>query len=158
MYRAQGDLARATHHYGESLALYRALDHPAGIAALLHNLGQVRLEQGDPAAATLFSAGLSLLRDLEEKRLIGLGLAGLAAALAARGQAPRAARLFGAAESVLETQGRGLEPADRLVFLRQRAVVREQLDQASWAAAWEAGRVLPLAAAVTEALDAAPPG
>jgi hypothetical protein len=72
--------------------------------------------------------------------------------LAADGTRPEAAaRLLGAAESLREVGGLALEPAHRRKYERSVARAQADLGAAAFAAAWAAGRALPLEQAITEA-------
>jgi hypothetical protein len=62
-----------------------------------------------------------------------------------------AVRLLGAAEALREAGGRELEPADRVKHDRYVARAKADLGAAAFAAAWAAGRALPLEQAITEA-------
>ena len=76
---------------------------------------------------------------------------------ATRGQpatAERAARLFGAAEGLLEATGGGLAAADEAERDRYVALTREQLDESAFGAAWAEGRAMTMEQAVAYALDA----
>ena len=55
----QGDSATARGYLDESVALWRTVADPAGLAEALHVLGHVRFDQGDyPASRDLFAEGL----------------------------------------------------------------------------------------------------
>jgi non-specific serine/threonine protein kinase len=59
--RYQGDYAAATHLIGESLAIWRRLEHTQGVADALSNLGYVMLHQGDyTAARAMYEESLAL--------------------------------------------------------------------------------------------------
>jgi hypothetical protein len=69
------------------------------------------------------------------------------------GDVERAARLWGAAEALREAIGAPLPPNltpyhDGLV-----AAIRAGADEEAWAAAWAAGRALPLEEAIAAALE-----
>ncbi|HWE63591.1 MAG TPA: hypothetical protein VHB98_17905 [Chloroflexota bacterium] len=83
---------------------------------------------------------------------------GLAVVAAAIGQPLRAARLFGAAEAVRETIGRPVEIEDRAVHERTIPAVCDALGEEECAAAWAAGRAIPLEQVIAEALGDAPGG
>ncbi|WP_344618231.1 diguanylate cyclase [Dactylosporangium salmoneum] len=90
-----GDHAAATAHFGESLAVWRELDVPQGVAASLGNLSKVALSRGDDAAAERYArecleleraAGntrgiLLALECVGQARLLGGDVAGARAAL-----------------------------------------------------------------------------
>ena len=81
-------------------------------------------------------------------------LNGLAGVALDRGRPERAARLLGAATALAEATGVViLERVDREQAERDVAGARVALGEAAFAAAWDTGRGLPLAAALTEALS-----
>jgi DNA-binding NarL/FixJ family response regulator len=71
------------------------------------------------------------------------------------GNVEQAARLFGAAATLLEASDTAMWPLDRVGYESSLAAARAQLGEASFAAAWEAGRALPLEQAIAEATLAA---
>ncbi len=68
-------------------------------------------------------------------------------------QPGRAARLFSAAEALLDAIGAHLEPADRVEFDRNVTAARAQLDEVAFAAAWAEGRTMNLEQAIAYALE-----
>jgi DNA-binding NarL/FixJ family response regulator len=91
-------------------------------------------------------------------------LEGFARLAAAEDQPERALRLAGAAAALREAMGTPLPPFWAADLERSLEPARQALSAEAWAAAWAAGRAMPLAHAVTEALAielpvaAAPPG
>jgi hypothetical protein len=83
-------------------------------------------------------------------------LEGLGAVARARGAMTIAAHLWGAAEALRERVGAPHAPADRVRYDRELAAARLQCDASAWAAAWAAGRALPLEQAITIAIAIAP--
>ncbi|HEU5099031.1 MAG TPA: LuxR C-terminal-related transcriptional regulator, partial [Roseiflexaceae bacterium] len=161
---AQREMARALAYFEEALAFFRqvgSLPNVGGVAQTLLELGRVALTQGDDTrAAECFAESLGLHRELENLRDTAYCVEGLAGVAGAWRQASRAARLFGAAEALREVAGIPLPPVLRADYERDIATVHAQLDEASFAAAWAAGRALPLEQAIAEALrvaSAAPP-
>ena len=145
------DVAQLQGNYGwaeillnEALALYRKLGHALGLAWTLINLGDVVLYQSDALRAhALYVDSLALFRELEHKYGIWQCLLGFAGATSAVGQAVRAARLGGAAEALAElwnTSIDNLPSEDRRLYDRTIATIHAQLDEATFAAAWAAGR------------------
>ncbi|HET7077557.1 MAG TPA: tetratricopeptide repeat protein [Chloroflexia bacterium] len=151
--RAQGDYARAVELFSDSLALQREIDNKTSIGVLLANLGFATYDQGDLArAGALFRESLALLRALGHRIAMIDGLAGLAAIATRQADPLRAARLFGAAEALAGAIGYTMEPADRAWYDRQVAALRATAPPAQVAAAWAAGRDLPLDQVLAEAL------
>lgn len=151
--RVEGDYAAARSFYEESLASRRKLADQRGMAVSLYNLGQVAHHQGDVRqAATYFKESLTMSQELRDKRGVADGLVGLAGVAGNTGQLERAARLFGAAETLYEDSVIRLEYSDQVEYDRNVAIVRTQLDEATFAAAWTAGRAMMLEQAVDYAL------
>jgi len=73
---------------------------------------------------------------------------------AAQGRPGRAARLFGAAEALLQDVGAPMSPSNVADYERSVAAARAELDQATFEAAWAEGRMMPLEAAIELALEA----
>ncbi len=72
--RAQTDFSSARAHVEESLAIERADGNPEGIAAALHELGNLDDDQGDrESARSHFEEGLAIRRELGDRR----GVSGL---------------------------------------------------------------------------------
>ncbi|HEX9373857.1 MAG TPA: LuxR family transcriptional regulator, partial [Roseiflexaceae bacterium] len=143
--------------YHESLDLFRDQGSPLGTAEVLLDLGRAAHHQGDSARAlALYQESLALLDELGGTHMIAICLERLAGLLGARGEPERAARLFGAAESLRESLVSPLRPVHRADYERDLAAARARLDPAAWAAAWEAGRVVSSEQAIAEARRAAP--
>jgi predicted ATPase/class 3 adenylate cyclase len=146
----QGDLDKAHSLLMESLSLFRTMRHTAAIATVLNHLGGVALRQGDlDKAHSLLMESLALFQGLGQKRNIALCLASMARVAIMERQPAQAARLLGAVEGLLTDIGAILPPADRADYDRDAVAVRAQLDPATFASAWEAGRAMPLEQART---------
>jgi non-specific serine/threonine protein kinase len=151
--RAEGARAEARRCCAEALGIRRALGDKRGVALVLHDLGALAAEEADaPQAAAHFREGLALFRDVGDRHGVAWCLTGLAG-VAAAGAPARAARLFGAATPWLPCAATVVHPADPAA--RERAVdaVRARLGGAAFAAAWDAGRAMPLEEAVAYALE-----
>ena len=134
---AQGEGERARALYEEALALRRALGDRRGSGIVLGNLGGLAPQQGDlPRAERLFAEGLEEFRHLGEPRHIAWLLNNLAV-------------------EAMAGVGIASGPAAASDYERIVATARGQLGDEAFAAAWEAGRALPLEEAVAEALAAA---
>jgi DNA-binding CsgD family transcriptional regulator len=77
-----------------------------------------------------------------------LGLAGVAAS---ERQAERSARLFGAGQSLMQSIGGSLDPADRAEYDRSLAGARAHLDEAAWQKSYAEGQALTLDEAIAYA-------
>lgn len=71
------------------------------------------------------------------------------------GKPEQAARLFGAVESLVESIGMAgrMNPSDQKEFDDYVTIVRAQLDDASFAAAWAEGRAMTMEQAIAYALE-----
>ena len=157
--RSRGDYQQALERYEASLPVVRELGDQLGLSTVLMNLGATNRALGDLDRATaLYRETLAIQRTMGDVWAVGCTLYGLAGVALDRGHAEQAARLLGAAVALAERVGMVLDPVDQNQADRDVAAVRAEL-AAAFAAAWEAGRALPLDTAVAEALavgDASP--
>jgi predicted ATPase/DNA-binding SARP family transcriptional activator len=165
--RDRGDLDAVLAFHGERLPIARELGNASGVAESLYYLGLVARARGDESrAGTLWSESLAISQGLGDNRRIAECLEGFASlavpssprephagelasdAPRATGDrtatAERAARLFGVATALRERARIPLEARDQPGHDRQLAAVRAILDAASFTAAWEEGRAMPL--------------
>ncbi|MHB8578121.1 MAG: LuxR C-terminal-related transcriptional regulator, partial [Dehalococcoidia bacterium] len=151
--RGRGEDTAATACYEESLTLLRRHNLAGTVPSLLHNLGWLALRgRGARRALDLFRESMALFQNQGDRRGIAECLDGLAGAMGALRQPERAARLFGTAEGLREAIGAEQTPVNAADYARSLAVARDQLDAAAFAAAWAAGRALPLEQAIEEFL------
>jgi tetratricopeptide (TPR) repeat protein len=151
----RGEPAQAEPLLTESLALFRGQANEFGCQRALISLGHTARAQGQLARATACYQESFRVRRSTDADQAANALEGLAAAIGAQGQAERAAQLFGVGESWRELSGTPLPPVQRAGYERDVAAVRAQLNAASFAVAWAAGRKLTLEQAVAEALKIA---
>jgi non-specific serine/threonine protein kinase len=154
----QGDLGRAAALFDEALQAFRAFDNPWYTGVALASLARIARARGDYAgAAALYAESLTLRWErVGDKMGIAGSLRGLASIAALTGHAERAARLYGAAEALRESVGASV-PRQHALSARALAKAKADLGEPAFAASWLAGRTMPLAEAVAEAL-AAPEG
>jgi predicted ATPase/class 3 adenylate cyclase/Tfp pilus assembly protein PilF len=151
---SQGDYPRAAAYYDESLARYQEIGDQSSIALSFCDQGYLALDQGDEArAAALLARSLALSREIGETGLIAYCLRGLGGVAMAQGQPERGARLLSAAEALFDAYGHAMNPTARDRHDREVTTAREQLGEAAFAAAWEAGRGMPLEQVIAYALD-----
>ena len=91
--------------------------------------------------------------ELGTKYYVGLSLACLSGPVAMQGRPEQGAILLGASESVLQTMGAKLQPADQIEVDRYLVAIREQLDGRSFEKALAEGRGMSFEQAVSFALD-----
>jgi len=154
LWRLVGAYERARDAYEECLALRRQVGDKQRAATAMSNLSYVAMHQGDYVrAAALLREGLTMTVELNYKHTFGLGLAMLAGPVAASGQPERAARLFGASESILQDLGAILQPADKIEIDRYLDDVRAQLNEKTFEKAQAEGRAMSFEGAIALALD-----
>src|SRR5262249_604124 len=111
-----------------------------------------RIEGDIGRAAMLYRESLALSWGQKDRRRIAPALAGLAGVAAAWGQRDQAARLFGATAVLIEAIGViALFPFAQEAHDAGITAVRTALSEAAFAAAYAAGRSMPLGEAVAEA-------
>jgi predicted ATPase/DNA-binding SARP family transcriptional activator len=149
-----GDTAGATAALLEAEPLWSAAGQPYGHSMTLGRLSLAALHQDDlPAAAALARRSIEVLRRAPDLWLAGRGLHLVAAVLARQGDALRAARMLGAAESLRERTGAVVLAFEREVFNAAVHAVRSAADEQACRAAWEEGRGMDLEAVLDSALE-----
>jgi hypothetical protein len=110
--------------------------------------------KGDIARAKiLLQASLTLSQTLGYKEGVAEALESLGAVAGGQGRSERALRLWASAEALYEAIGKTYSPTDDPRNERTLRTLRVQLSDGAFAAAWAAGRALPLEQAIAEALD-----
>lgn len=153
--RAEGNYEIARKYYAEALELARQDGREFAIAATSGNAGYVALYDGDlDHARALFDESLALGQKLDDKMTIAFALLGFAGLATAENQPHLAIRLLAVADTRFSTDGdkRTVNPADVAEFKRQYSMALEQLDDATFEAAWEEGRRMTMEQAVEHAL------
>jgi non-specific serine/threonine protein kinase len=150
--RQDRETARA--RFTEALAVAQAGGWSVPISWALEALGTCAREEGDLQRATsLFAEALTISRD-QGTATNCLNSLGYVAAVT--GRAEQAVRLFGAGAATWERIGGGTRASHQQARLDESiAPARAQLTADAFAAAWAAGRELPLADAIAEALTVA---
>jgi DNA-binding CsgD family transcriptional regulator len=152
----EGDLDSAVSQLEESLALSRELGDLRTVSQSLFTLGMVELARDDlDRGAALLDEGARMTGELGY-RIGGVYYVwGLGKVSAMRGRPPRVAKLWGAAEALREDMGMSLSYFDLAAsgYEQDLAAVRSTLGEASFEAAWAAGRAMSLERAVEYALE-----
>ncbi len=90
-------------------------------------------------AEALHEESLVLCRELGDKLIGSESLEGLACSAGAKGEAERAARLFGAAEALREAVGYQQTPRERSLREPYLAAARSRVGKAAWTASMGGG-------------------
>jgi hypothetical protein len=94
----------------------------------------------DTRAASLCRESLAFSSKLDHKSHIAFCLTVLAGVIQATEGAARAARLFGVAETLLESLDAVLDPAGTLEYQDNLAATRAQMSQHAFVEAWQEGK------------------
>ena len=120
----------------------------------LSGAGNLARNQGDYAAArALYEESLTLFRQLGDQRGIAESLEGMAGVASGLNQMERAAQLWGAAASLRETIGCLRSTAEQGEADKRVSSGRTALGEATFTAAWDAGRAMTWEQAVGFALS-----
>jgi predicted ATPase/DNA-binding SARP family transcriptional activator/DNA-binding CsgD family transcriptional regulator len=143
------DFEQAAALYEESLGLARETRDKLGLILALWLGMLASLGQGDHRQVkALCKESLDLARQVGYTHGITFILHVLAASAGSQGPPVRSARLWGAAESLLDNLGGSLGPAERHFYGPYIAAARAQMDHRAWEAAWAEGRAMSLEEAV----------
>jgi predicted ATPase/DNA-binding SARP family transcriptional activator len=149
----QGETGKPRQLLEEALQIQHEIDHRPGIAAALYLLGRVALrDRRWNEARERFQQSLRLRHELGEPAGVADCLEALAGLDGASGAAPRAARLFGAAQALREALGVPVRSSLQADYEAWVASARDRIDAARWAAAWAEGSGWDLEQAVAAAL------
>jgi predicted ATPase/DNA-binding SARP family transcriptional activator/DNA-binding CsgD family transcriptional regulator len=154
----ESDHEETRRRWKQALGIYRELGDIWGLTRCLPSLGMITLSHRDvDEAAGYFEEGLAMERDIRYKTVIFFHFMGLSAIAAVRGQARRAAKLYGATEKLRESEGFSLATvaSSGYDYEGYLALVRAGLDATTFEAAWNEGRALSIEEAIEYALSAA---
>ncbi len=157
---SQGDLQRAEADHEEALELFRETGDLLGVCMCTSNLGLTALARADyERARALLEENLHITRELDHRVSAHYSFFGLAGVAARRNLPARAAKLWGAAETLRETSGLYLTPLARaaLDYDRDQAAARAELGEAAWEAAWAEGKAMTHQEAIEYALGTVEP-
>ena len=148
------DYARSNTLLEESLVVFKDSGDSRGVAEALLELGRVAHAQGyDARALALCRESLALSRKLANKSLIAFCLTTMAGVIQAVGDAVQAARLFGAAEMLLESLDAVLDPGGSLEYDSDLAAARTELGESAFEEARAEGQAMTFEQAVAYALS-----
>jgi predicted ATPase len=152
IYEGLGDRRRARALYENNLRRARATHNERIEASTLGVLATIALEEGRVGdAASMLKASLRIHSGLGDFLDTAVDLCRFAVVLARQGKAVTAARLLASLEALGDEIGLRRQTVEDLSE-ETLAIVREQVDEAAFAEAWEQGRTLTVAEAVTLAL------
>jgi non-specific serine/threonine protein kinase len=143
----------AIRHFEQSVALARSEGYRETTALPLMMLGIVYARQGEyQRSMSYLHESLRAYQDVGEVTGVAGCLEALGGVALGRGDATRAARLFGGAAILAGLHTVESEPQTQRMRERTLAAIRRTLGESAFAAAWAEGRALSLDAAVALAL------
>jgi predicted ATPase/DNA-binding SARP family transcriptional activator/DNA-binding CsgD family transcriptional regulator len=154
-YLLEGDHERATALNEEAAELYRQRASKGGLLYALDILGWAALVREDhERAKALHEENLVLCKEIGDKFIGSSSVEGLACYAASRGEAQRAARLFGTAATLREAMGYHQPPRERAMEEPYLAAARSRLSEVEWETAFAKGQAMSFEEAVEYALSA----
>ena len=151
---SQGDLGRAARLTEEGVALVRELGARVDVALGLCNLGWIALLQDELGrAADHYRESLSLSWDIGLTPLVQSALEGCACLAGTQGEATRAVRLWGAAQTLHEARGIPRDDDFLAEADARLSAVRLGMGEEKWEEAWRKGRIMTLDEAVSYAVE-----
>ncbi len=154
--RCAGNDARALTLFDDALTIFRERGHRANYAWALHNLAHMNLRAHDWRKANAsFKEALVIRQKNHYAYGIASELIGLASVNMQSGDLARAARLFGAGQTVLYASHSHLAPADAIDCAGDLSALRDALGEDAFASELAVGSALTLEQALTEALNGA---
>jgi predicted ATPase/class 3 adenylate cyclase len=148
-----GDRERARALYEDVVVRARATSDERMEAMSLERLAQIAVDDGlVPEAVSMLKDSLRIYRDLGSPAMIADGLTRLAWALAAEGGAETAAQILSSSDGLYEEIG-VVRPWVASMTKETLITIHAQLDEPSFADAWERGSRLAVDEAITLALD-----
>jgi predicted ATPase/DNA-binding CsgD family transcriptional regulator/Flp pilus assembly protein TadD len=150
-----GDPEQATELLEESLALFRDIGDNSNVAIGLMYSALAALTRGDhERVQALSEESLKLLQKAQDKQHVADCLEIMAGGAGAQGQAHRAARLWGAAQTLRKEIGVPLQPEDRQLLDPYLAAARSSLGEVAWKATLAEGQAMKPEQAIEYSLSA----
>ena len=150
-----GEFDTAARRHEQGLVISRQTENLRGISVATMNLGVVTLLQRDgPLALAYFRESLQLFEKTQDRSIMVYCLEGVAGAIGILGDEPiRAARLMGGAKGVRDLTGVDASHLEAPYIELLENGIKSKLDDATWDAAWNEGRLTPLEQLLPYALE-----
>jgi predicted ATPase/DNA-binding CsgD family transcriptional regulator len=150
------DQALSESRCREALALYQELENTWGIARALNQLSYLMYKKRRfDESARLSAESLALFWENGNLSEAAQCVENLADISGVTGNSSAAARLYGVAEELQERLGAPIWPSYRTEYEQEVAIARSGMPAEQFAGEWAAGRALPAATAIAEALAVA---
>ena len=154
LYRYQGDYNKAEDYYEQSLSVCREYGLKFDRGYNLYSLGMLALHRNNYLLARQFFVDyFDTAREQIQKISTSEFLMGLATVSAGMGTPERSAKLYGAAQELLEMTDFRISPFDQAEFNRHIQIAREQLGDAKFEALAAEGRAMKMEYAIEYAFE-----
>ena len=153
---AQGDYEQATQKFEAALAISQEVGNKFGTSSALQGLGRVAQSQEDYGAARSFHTEAIVLgqeKEIGNSWIVAMHFSALATLAAAQKQMQRAARLFGAAETLFPVIRFEMSAAERAEHDQALAAARAALGEEAYMAAYNEGKKMTFDEAIAYALE-----
>jgi predicted ATPase/DNA-binding SARP family transcriptional activator len=157
----RGELELARSQFEEHIKLTKeGMGNVQGTAFSLFHLGRIARLQGDyPGSHNFHAEGMKMFWQMEDRRGLGYSLSGFACLALAQEDIEKAAKLFGATDSIRAEVGSLLEEVLQSEHDGAKVTARDFLGEQNFNAAWSEGGAMSLEQAVHCALkDRETPG
>lgn len=154
LYRREGDYVRAEQCIQKSMSISRDLGLHEQIGYNVYFMGLLALHRNDHSSAAAYFIEYFDLDHVPEGRVsLCRYLTGMSAVAGGTNQPERCAKLFGAAQMVLEnTADFRIDPFDRAEFDRHIQIARDQLGNATFDPLSDEGRTMTIEQAINLAI------
>jgi predicted ATPase/class 3 adenylate cyclase len=150
----EGKLEPASKLIEKSLVLRREVGHKWGIGASLGTWAWIALRQFDwESAFVRLKESVQVRKEIGDRGGIAFCLERLAEVAIGKHEAEKAARIFGAAESMRASLRSMIDPVDKAEYELNVASLRAELGEGKFNSAWEEGQKMTLVQAVDYALE-----
>jgi predicted ATPase len=151
----QGNYTLAQSRYEEALKIYQELEDRPNVATMNSYVGATLFGRGDyQRAVGLYKESLQLARDFKDYWGVTWGVERLAEVAEKLGQWDRAARLWGAADSLRNVSGVSWHPGFHSYYTDQRfTLLKDELGESRWEQLWAEGQSTGLNEIVAHALE-----
>ncbi len=142
----QGDYALAQERYESAQKIYQELEDRPNVATMNSYVGATLFGRGDyDRAVSLYKESLLHARDLNDYWGLTWGVERLAEVAERLGQLDRAARLWGAADSLRNVSGVSWHPGFHSYYTEGRfSSLKTKLGETRWTELWSEGREMGL--------------
>jgi tetratricopeptide (TPR) repeat protein len=153
----RGDLEDARRRFTALIPLFQELGDRHRVNMVRSEIGHIARHEGKlDEAQSIYRETMLTWKRLGHRAAIAHQLESLAFIAQAREDAERAARLYGAAETLREKIGISMTPTEQTEYEGQVAALRRGMDEDKFTAAWAGGRKMGIEQAVAYALRHTP--